>query len=172
MPAHPSDETDYGPIYGPSIAAIDAEIQELYKTRERLVRLAMAGGTVATPTPVPTRSSGDAMPREIRSDTFFGLRAPEAIKTFLAMSKRPKSAQAILDALTAGGYATRSQNPLNSLRTALGRLEEVDEVVRVGQDWGLAEWYPGRPKKKAKEPNGENGGATEPPPPDLPPLNQ
>jgi len=169
MSSHPADDTDYGPIYGPSIAAIDAQIEELNRTRETLVRLA-TGGVTSSPTPPAVKQTAEVIPREIRSDTFFGLRAPDAIKKVLAMSKRPRSAPAILDALATGGYATRSQNPLNSLRTALGRLEEVDEVVRVGQDWGLAEWYPGRPKKKAKGPNGENGATAEQPP-ELPPLN-
>src|SRR6266851_5614449 len=85
-------------------------------------------------------------PTTIESDTFFSLTIGDAAKKFLRMSKRKQSAVAIAAALDIGGLSHTSKNLANTVRTSLIRLEAEGEVVQVGKEWGLAEWYPGRRK--------------------------
>jgi hypothetical protein len=131
--------------------AVLAELIEERKKLDALIELAtqrakLGGGT------------GRSDTGEIRSDAFFAMKAPEAIKRFLSMSKAPKSPKEIADGLVAGGYQHTSKDLPNTLRTALRRMLDEDEVVQVGGDWGLAEWYPGRRIKKGKPGNGDAEG--------------
>ncbi len=79
----------------------------------------------------------------IESDTFFSMSIGDAAKKFLRITKRKQPAVKIAEALDAGGLAHTSKNFPNTVRTTLLRLETEGEVVQVGKDWGLAEWYPG-----------------------------
>ena len=83
---------------------------------------------------------------EIPSDAFFGLGIGEGAKKYLGIVKRKQSAVQIADALDKGGLQHTSKFFPNTVRTALMRLAADGEVVQVGKEWGLAEWYPGRKK--------------------------
>lgn len=94
---------------------------------------------------------------ELRTDTFFGMKIPDAIRQYLSMTKRPQKAALIARALTDGGLQNTSKNFLNTVQTTLVRMRP--SVVRLPNGWGMAEWYPGRtfdkpaaavPKKKAE----------------------
>lgn len=78
------------------------------------------------------------------------MKAPEAIKTYLSMAKRPKTVKEIQDALESGGFTTSAKDFYNNLYTAITRMEKDGIVVKVHGKWGLAEWYPSRPKAKPK----------------------
>ncbi|MGB7213071.1 MAG: hypothetical protein WBC97_10645 [Gemmatimonadales bacterium] len=110
------------------------------------------GGDVVAAKPIPRANKS-----ELRSDTFFGMKAPDAVKAYLAISKAPKPASDITKALLGHGFTTSSVSPANSIRTTLGRLEASGDVVQVKKDWALAEWYPGRKNKRAKKEEGESG---------------
>lgn len=135
--------------------AVLAELIEERKKLDGLIELATEragrGGGI----------SGTDTPTAIRSDTFFGMKAPEAIRRYLAMVKAPKSPAEIAEALKRGGYTTTSTDLPNTLRTALRRMEDED-VVQVGSDWGLADWYPGRARTKKAKGNGESETTTPP----------
>lgn len=83
---------------------------------------------------------------QIRSDEFFRLSNPEAIKKFLSIMKRPQSPKAIVDGLKAGGVLSNAKNFYANIWTELKRAEERGEVVNTPSGWGLAEWYPVKPK--------------------------
>ena len=85
---------------------------------------------------------------KISPDEFFRLSTPEAIKKFLKLVGKPaRSTQDIIDALTAGGMETNYTN----VYTALIRLQKRDGVIaKVGENWGLDEWYPRAPREKAQ----------------------
>ena len=129
--------------------AVLAELIEERKQLDALIELAKhriekGGGS--------TGSDGGP----IRADAFFAMKAPEAIKRYLSLARAPKSPKEIADGLEAGGYQSTSKDLANTLRTALRRMAEDDEVVQVNNgDWGLSEWYPGRRIKKGK---GASGG--------------
>ena len=104
----------------------------------------------APPKGVPNGGSGAAsdQPSEIKPDTFFGLKVPDAIKLYLTMTKRPARASVITKAILEGGLQSTSTNFPANVQTALTRMK--GEVVRVPNGWGLIEWYPGRSFDKAK----------------------
>ena len=83
----------------------------------------------------------ELLPKEILSDTFFGLSAVDGARKYLRMVKQPATMKAMHDALLAGGYLTQSQNFYANLYTAIMRNKEFQ---KVGKKWGLAEWYQGR----------------------------
>lgn len=74
----------------------------------------------------------------------------EATKKFLAMSKRTRTITEITDALKEGGYTFATGNPLGTVSAVLHRTDaKGGEVIRVSKGtYGLAEWYPGRAKRK------------------------
>jgi hypothetical protein len=79
----------------------------------------------------------------LRSDSFFGMSAPQACRAYLEMSKQTKTAPEIARAIQQGGIKTTSKNFLTTVHTALKRLAESGELVKVKRgEWGLVEWYP------------------------------
>lgn len=82
----------------------------------------------------------------IATDAFFGMSIPDAVKKYLRLTRRKQASAAIARALEQGGFQHSSKYFPNTVRTALGRM---DDVVQVGKEWGLAEWYPGL-RKSAK----------------------
>ena len=103
-------------------------------------------GEVGPPTPSP-----GAIP----ADAFFNMSAPVAAVKYLQIVKRPQTPTQIAEALDAGGFTHQSKNLANTLYTALQRVEErAGEVVKVNRGWGLAEWYPGRPRRSGTTANG------------------
>jgi hypothetical protein len=100
----------------------------------------------SAPEPKPNPITWDGL----RKDSFFRMTVPQSIKKFLAISKAPQSTVAISDAMKAGGLTSTSKNLYATIYTALIRLQKANEVVRVGEEWGLAEWYPGA-KRVQKE---------------------
>lgn len=89
-------------------------------------------------------------PSEIRSDSFFGLSIPDAIRKCFRMSKRPLSLSEATTLLKSGGLLTTAQNLMQTVSATLQRMRKTDgDVVSLGKgQWGLSEWYPGLRKEK------------------------
>jgi hypothetical protein len=98
-----------------------------------------------------------AMPTLLESDTFFRMSVPNAIKSFLNISRRPRTAQDITDGLKRGGLTTKARNLYATVYPTLLRMEKAGEVVRPTKgEWGLANWYSGGRKANSEEkPEGE-----------------
>lgn len=96
---------------------------------------------------------------DIRPDTFFGMKTPDAVKRYLEIKKRPQKAANIAKGLEAGGFMSQAKNFYANVASVLRRLEDAGEVVRIGdtKKWAMAAWYPNRPKTKPKT-NGESSG--------------
>ncbi len=142
------EETDYKQLL--------AHLKEEQENIERLIvwvegRMAQQEGTVeAVVTSQPT-SAPMRFPR-LAKDTFFRMPVPQAIKTFLNIAKRPKSAKEITAALDSGGLTHKAKNLYATVYPTLLRMEKANEVVRVGNgEWGLNEWYPNARKAAAEE---------------------
>lgn len=86
--------------------------------------------------------------KQLREDTFFGLSATAAAKRYLGMVKRPVLTQELVEALKKGGYLTNAANFYSNLYTTLKRSPDFTNLGKG--KWGLSEWYPNRPRKKAK----------------------
>jgi hypothetical protein len=97
----------------------------------------------------------------LAGDTFFGMSIPDAIKKFLRIVKKKQSVNAITKALEDGGLQHTSKSFYSTVFTVLKRLETRNEVVKVGKDWGLVEWYPGlRKLNRIPQSNVESGDET------------
>lgn len=98
----------------------------------------------------PNRSNAGSSPAVIQSDAFFGLSIVEASKKLLGMAKRPQSAEQIADALRRGGMLNTSKNFPNTVMSVLNRNDKAGgDIVKVGPgSYGLASWYPNRPKRR------------------------
>jgi hypothetical protein len=130
------------------LAEIEAEISERQAAadfiRKRLGRPSDEGRPVAAGSAVMAR--GGSSPGQIRRDAFFGMKIPQAIRSYLEIMKSPQSPKAINDGLMAGGLLTNSTNFYTTMWTALKRLEDSGDVVNTKNGYGLALWYPSRPK--------------------------
>ncbi len=103
---------------------------------EQMLGLAASSPAGATPS-----VTDEQLPKQVETDTFFGLSAVEAAKKYLKIVKRPAAMKTIHDALKDGGYLTHSKNFYANLYTAIMRSPDF---VKVKKNWGLAEWYGGR----------------------------
>jgi hypothetical protein len=130
-----------------------AVLEDLKKRREKLdaaiAAIALILGDPNAAAIAPS-GNGEDLVATVKSDSFFGMSVPDAIRKFLRMSKRPQKANIIAKALQDGGIHTLSKNFYANVFTTLKR---DPDFVKVRKEWGLAEWYPGRiPKKEdAKE---------------------
>ena len=150
--------------YGPIIAELERKRDELTRTIEVLRAIAgmptLPGGPTSGGGGLGGGASvGDRTP-ELRSDAFFGMKAPEAIKAYLNIVKQPKTVREIADGLEQGGFLTSAKAFYNNLYTALVRMQRDGEVVQLPQKrWGLADWYPARAKQKQKSEGSNDKGS-------------
>ncbi len=82
----------------------------------------------------------------IREDEFFQMTIPAAIKKLLKAKRKPQTPKEIERGLLSGGLITSAKNFYTTMSTALKRLKQKGEIVNTGSGWGLAEWYPSKPK--------------------------
>ena|SRR5579863_4088536 len=93
----------------------------------------------------PALNTPMRFPRVLAADTFFRLTVPEAIKKYLNIAKRPKTAKDITAGLEAGGLTHQAKNLYATVYPTLLRMEKANEVARISKgEWGLSEWYSGR----------------------------
>src|SRR6185503_3767407 len=98
-------------------------------------------------------TNGGAVP----SNAFFGLGIGDAVKKYLELVQAKKTLPQIVKGLEDGGMP--SQKP-NTVYAAMRRRESVTgDIMRVGEEWGLKEWFsnvnvaklnPAKPTKNKK----------------------
>jgi len=99
-----------------------------------------------------------SVPSALPSDSFFRMTVPQAIKTFLNMVKRPRTAKQITEALDLGGLTHQAKNLYATVYPTLLRMEKNEEVVRVSNgEWALAEWYANSSRKSSQGEKAESG---------------
>lgn len=149
-----ADPNDYEAV----IADLEAKKAEIEATIESLRKFAGSSATAGT---------ARVTPADIPSDAFFGMSIPDGIRKYLRMVKGKQTASTIAEGLERGGYQHTSANFGNTVRTALLRMAgKGGDVVRVGNGWGLSEWYPGRRRAAGKAKDENDGGQDEAPPPE------
>jgi hypothetical protein len=96
----------------------------------------------------PTASTPKGAAIEV--DTFIGCNILQAAEKYLQMTGKPaKTTEQIAKALNQGGLTVSE----GSISTILRRSDNGENpVTRVGRSlWGLASWYPGRPRRAQAE---------------------
>lgn len=143
-----SDENPAGDPYAIVIADLRAKRDELDRTIAMLE--AMSGGAVphqAKRVDPMSKAEADSGP-----GAYLGMSIADAARKLLASRRQPMNNADIYAALTAGGLAMNSAEPLNTIGSVLTRrFHQVGDIVRVKRGvWGLKEWYPNRNFKPAK----------------------
>lgn len=96
-----------------------------------------------------SRADQQATPTEIRSDTFFGLSIPDAIRKCFRIMKRPMSLSEITGSLKSGGLLTTATNLMPTISATLQRMKKQSELVSPNPGkWAPIEWYTGLRKEK------------------------
>jgi hypothetical protein len=149
-------------LYAGLLAGLEAKRDELTSAinvirREMGLALEEGGSKAAgqapsinVSTPTGNNAAPNDLPSEIRSDTFFGMKIPDAIRLYLSMKKSPQRAVVISKALVDGGLQHTSKNWVGTVQTTLTRMK--GEVAKLPNGWGLVEWYPGRSLDKTPKP--------------------
>lgn len=148
------------------LAEVDAERERLdmisAALRRRIALSPSEGNGGGSPISVTT--SGSTAMREptvtgrVRSDEFFRMSIPEAIKRFLEIMKQPQPPMAIAAGLKAGGILSEAKNFYTTVWTAIKRLRAAGEIVSTQRgSWGLSDWYPNKPKAGRNEKKPKKG---------------
>lgn len=134
--------------YGSVLADLKAKRDQLNTAIAAIEQLQGLAPSVAV---VGVGGVGSQVEDALRDDSFFQMSIPDAARKFLAMKKKPMSTPEIANALKAGGVTTLKPDSFaNTVGSVLNRSDKNDAgIVKVGRGkWGLAEWYPGRKRKK------------------------
>lgn len=126
-------------------AQIDAAIAGL-----EAANLTQAIGVTAVPLSADTSTIASTVAAGLQRDSFFNLTVPDAAKKYLSIRKRAATTAEIIDALRTGGQASATGEGFSDTVTSgLHRsYKQGSGIVRVGRGtWGLAEWYPNKPRK-------------------------
>jgi hypothetical protein len=155
---------------GAVIAELEAKKAVIDNAIQALRALSPVGadgavGSILGSTVLPASGGGGRIidPDKIPADAFFGMRSiADAAKKYLGLVKRKQTTKQIVEALERGGFPHQSKSFYSTVYTALQREEEREggEIARIGSEWAMASWYPGRarrpketeakrPKKKA-----------------------
>jgi hypothetical protein len=136
-------------------SALDAAIASL--------RAAMASGALGTVGTSVDTIPVDGIPITVASQRSHGIDIPngafhgktvtEAIKTYLGTIKKKQKTRQIVDALRKGGIESSSDKFSNIVYNNLARMQNITgEIVKVGTEWGLSEWFPAGMRSSAKPP--------------------
>jgi|SRR5882672_10063705 len=97
-------------------------------------------------------SEGVIRPENIPSHAFLTLSISEAAKKYLDMVKAKQTLPQIMQALERGGLPPAKYNTVYSVLRR--RENQVGDILRMGEEWGLTEWYPNNPNLKKRTPAG------------------
>ena len=146
---------------------VAAKLQAIAGIRAALGLPGWSGAGRATPAAQgePNRDRDIGNGGVIRPDQFFRKSIPNAIRDYLTIVRKPQSPKAITDGLREGGLLSNAKKFYSNITTAIGRLEAAGVLVNTPNGWGLAEWYPSRPKcleppKGAKKRGSRRKGAS------------
>ncbi len=136
-------------------AALEAAITSL--------RIAMASGALVTNGVTPSASiSPSAMSfsshgSEVPSGAFLGKGVREAAALYLSLVKKKQTTREIAEALKKGGMESTSKRFIEMVGTVLNQAKKKGggEILRIGDSWGLAEWYPAGFRSSVQEPKGK-----------------
>lgn len=144
------------PTLASLLADLEAERAELDVTIAHLRRRAgFAPGNEGSAAPSTNGGSRDmnagrdtaVIVGRVRPDEFFRLSIADAITKYLGIMKQPQNPMAVVNGLKAGGVLTNAKNFYANVNTELKRMRARDLVVNTPSGWGLADWYPSKPKQ-------------------------
>jgi HB1, ASXL, restriction endonuclease HTH domain len=154
-----SEAIDHYAVVLADLRARRAQIDQAIQAIESIRGIAASSTAAPVSEPAPTQPENEA-------GAYLGMTIADATRKLLAARKRAMGTSDILAAITAGGLALTSADPINTVSAVLGRrFDKVGDIVRVERGtWGLKEWYPNRSfRREAKVENGEPKPSTSEP---------
>jgi hypothetical protein len=94
---------------------------------------------------------GVISPENIPTHAFLTLSIADATKKFLDMVKSKQSVPQIAQALERGGLPPAKNNTVYSVLRR--RESQFGDIIRVGDEWALASWYPNNPNLRKRTPD-------------------
>lgn len=111
---------------------------------------AMLGSGGSMPTATPGTGGVVSLDR-IPNHAFLTLSIGDATKKLLDMVKSKLTLPQIMQALEKGGLPP---SKYNTVYAVLRRREgQVGDILRMGEEWGLTEWYPNNPNLRKRTPD-------------------
>ena len=139
-----------------ALADLEARRDKLDQVIELAKTLRDTWGTDTVPTTASLISASgaagpvSASPRldGIPTDAFFNLTLVDAALKFLSTwaNRRPQSTKTIIEAFERGGLAGKAYATVYGVLNR--RQNKMGDIVNVNGDWGLAEWYGAKPKRR------------------------
>lgn len=101
---------------------------------------------------VITNGGGEEVirPENIPTGAFLRLSIADATKRFLDMVKTKQSVQQIMQALERGGLPPAKYTTVYAVLRR--RESQFGDLIRVGDEWALSEWYPNNPNLRKRTP--------------------
>jgi len=102
--------------------------------------------------------------RTLKGDEYFRRPTATVITMILENRKKqdlgPASIDEIYKKMLEGGYVFKVKEPNKAIGTALGKNQKF---TKVGEKWGLSEWYPSAKEERQQEEIKEENGTVETP---------
>jgi DNA-directed RNA polymerase delta subunit len=95
-------------------------------------------------------NGGVISPNNIPTGAFLRLSIADATKKFLDMVKTKQSVPQITQALERGGLPPAKTNTVYAVLRR--RENDIGDIIRLGDEWALAEWYPNNPNLRKRTP--------------------
>ncbi len=90
---------------------------------------------------------------EVPSGAFLGKSVREAAILYLSLVRKKQTTREIAAALAAGGMESTSKKFVDMVGTVLYQIKKSGGgILRIGDAWGLAEWYPAGFRVSTQEP--------------------
>ena len=142
----------------------DAVLADLYTKRDEIesaintILFLQGSGSTATPSGVANGGARPSRAGVIPSNAFFGMSLVDAAKKYIELSQAKRTLVQIVKGLEEGGMPP--QKP-GTVYAALRRREStVGDIMKVGEEWGLKDWFAGisiSEVAKAKPTKGKKG---------------
>ncbi|MFN0277479.1 MAG: hypothetical protein ACKVRN_02640 [Pyrinomonadaceae bacterium] len=138
--------------YSAVLADLEARKAELEAAIATIKGIVAAGGGFAD-----GGSGGAFSPDNMPVGAFLRLSIADATKKFLDMVKTKQTVPAIIKALEQGGLPPAKYTTVYSVLRR--RESQFGDIIRVGDEWALTEWYPNNPKlRKQSASKNDNKG--------------
>jgi hypothetical protein len=137
--------------YSAVLADLEARKVELESAIAAIKNILAAGGGFAN-----GDSDGVISPENIPVGAFLRLSIADATKKYLDMVKTKQPVPAIQKALDRGGLPPVKYTTLYAVLRR--RESQFGDIIRIGEEWALSDWYPNNPNLRKRTPAKTNKG--------------
>lgn len=138
--------TNGGVNYNAVLADLESRKSQIESAISAVKAILAASGGVS----VDGANGGVINPEDIPRGAFLRLSIADATKKYLDMVKTKQSVPQITQALERGGLPPAKTNTVYAVLRR--RENDIGDIIRLGDEWALAEWYPNNPNLRRRTP--------------------